>query len=651
MGDPTAPAAEECVAPGGRACTDGHRQWGVAAIMFKRVMRLGLAVDWIKVLPIVLCTALAAGLPVGVPLLLGRIIDAALHGAGLVALLPLLGLVAAFAIGAALAEVLANTLGARLGYGLSWQLARRLYAELLRMPLLSYTTINPGVLNSRLTNDMRMVDPLFTTVPLATVHGWVGLVAVAIALGTINVWFLAAFVLVPLALVAVRFAEGRINATIKASYEINAAVASQIESTTSGDAVSLVRQVRATAAEERRFAGLADQSVALAARMDNWRAVISVAYRLCFDLITVLFLGIGVLLASAGQISIGSVVSALFFVGLVRQPLGEVVGQRYPLIRAGMGLDRVEAVLHSPNTGLATVAAAARPPEPVVPDEVLVFEQVGYTYPGRQAVAIKTLSDVAGASSGMSGFLSGVPLTRLDEADGGGGTEQPARILGDISFAVRRGETVAIAGPSGSGKSTLISLACGSIPPSAGRVRLAGIDTAELTEEDAWRFVSLVSQDVYLRDAPLRDNLSYGLEHATDDRLVDALHEAGLGELLRQLPDGLDTMVGQRGKRFSGGERQRIAIARAVLRDRPLLVLDEATSHLDAEREEGILDAIDRIAADRAVLVVAHRASAIERAHRVVMIEGGSVVEHGTHAELIAAGGRYAAMHRAGGQG
>ncbi|MDC9824184.1 ABC transporter ATP-binding protein [Devosia sp. ZB163] len=615
--------------------------------MFGRVLRLGLAIDWVRVLPILACTALAAALPVGVPVLLGRIIDAALRGAGLFELLPLLGLVVALAVAAALAEVLANTLGARVGYGLSWQLARRLYGQLLRMPLLSYATINPGVLNSRLTNDMRMVDPLFTAVPLATVHGWVGLAAVGIALALINPWFLAAFALVPLALMAVRFAEGRINATIKDSYEINAAVASQIESTTSGDAVSLVRQARATGAEEHRFAELADKSVALAARMDNWRAVISAAYRLCFDLITVLFLGIGVLLASAGQISIGSVVSALFFVGLVRQPLGEVVGQRYPMIRAGMGLDRVEAVLQSENTGLPTVVAAARAPGPAPSAEVLAFDSVSYTYPGRDAVAVRTLSDVASASSGMTGFLAGISLTRLNEAAGVDGQDQPSRFLNDISFSVRRGETVAIAGHSGSGKSTIISLACGSIRPSSGRIRVEGVDASELAEEDVWRSVSLVSQDVYLRDATLRDNLSYGVGDATDDRLTDALHQAGLGELLRQLPDGLGTMVGQRGKRFSGGERQRVAIARAVLRDRPLLILDEATSHLDAEREEGILDAIDTIAANRAVLVVAHRASAIERADRVVMIEHGSVVEHGTHAELIAASGRYAAMHRA----
>lgn len=611
-----------------------------------RVLRLGVTIEWMRVLPILACTGLAAALPVGLPLLFGRIIDAALHGAGLAEVLPLLGLVAAIAIGAAVAEVAANTMGARVGYGLSWQLARRLYGHVLRMPLLSYATINPGVLNSRLTNDMRLVDPLFSTVPLATVHGWVGLAAVAIALASINAWFLAAFALVPLALWAVRFAEGRINATIKQSFEVNAAAAAQIESTTNGDAVSLVRQARATAAEERRFAAIADKSVDLATRMDSWRALIGIAYRVCFDLITVLFLAIGVLLASAGQLSIGSVVSALFFVGLVRQPLGEVVGQRYPLIRAAMGLDRVEAVLQSPNAGLPTVAATART-VPAESDTVLEFDAVSYTYPGREAVAVKTLSDVAGASAGMTGFLAGVSLTRLEGAAGEGAEDRPTQLLRDISLTVRRGETVAIAGHSGAGKSTILSLACGTIRPTVGRVRIAGEDTTDLTEEDAWRFVSLVSQDVYLRDATLRENLGYGLEDATDERIVDALHQAGLGDLFRQLPDGLSTMVGQRGKRFSGGERQRIAIARAVLRDRPLLILDEATSHLDAEREEGILDAVDAIAGNRAVLVVAHRTSAIERADWVVMIEHGSIVERGTHAELIADGGRYAAMHRA----
>lgn len=615
--------------------------------MLARVLKLGLAIDWTRVFPVLVLTAIAAILPVGLPLLLGRAIDAALRGAGVMQLLPLLGLLAVLAIAGAGAELLANVLGARVGYGLSWQLAQKLYASLLRMPLLSYFTINPGVLNSRLTNDMRMVDPLFVSVPISFIHGWVGLAAVAVALALINVWFLAAFVLVPLALLAVRFAEGRINATIRASYEVNARASLQIESTTSADAITLVRQARATTAEERRFAEIAEKSVEISAHMDTWRAVIAVAYRLCFDLVTMLFLGIGVLLASSGQVSIGSVVSALFFVGLVRQPLGEVVGQRYPLVRAGMGLDRVEEVLASPNTGLASVAATTRPAAAAEPRAQLVFEHVGYAYPARKDVAVKSLSDVAAASSTTSGFLAGVSLTRLVEANQADDEHALSPVLDDVSFSVGRGETVAVAGQSGSGKSTIITLACGIVRPGRGSVTLSGIDTADLTEEDAWRSVSLVSQDVYLKDASLRDNLNYGREDATDDELIGALQTAGLGELYARLPEGLDTNVGQRGKRFSGGERQRIAIARAVLRDRPLLILDEATSHLDTQREEGILDAIEVIARDKAVLIVAHRLSAIERADRIIMLEHGRIVEHGRHDELIAANGPYARMHRA----
>lgn len=613
--------------------------------MLRRVLQLGLVIDWRRVAPVLFLTALAAILPVGLPLLLGRAIDGALQGAAIWQLLPLLGLVALIAVAGAVAELLANALGARVGYGLSWQLAQRLYGALLRMPLLSYFTINPGVLSSRLTNDMRLVDPLFATVPMATVHGWVGLAAVAVGLALINWWFLAAFVLVPLALLAVRFAEGRINATIRESYEVNARAALQIESTTTGDAVSLVRQARATAAEEERFAQIADQSVGIAAWMDNWRSVIVVAYRLCFDLITVLFLGIGILLASAGQVSMGSVVSALFFVGLVRQPLGEVVGQRYPLVRAGMGLGRIEEVLQSPNTGLSTVAATAKAPEPQAAAAELVFEGVGYAYPSRADIAVKSLSDVAAANASMSGFLAGVSLTGLAHAAEAEEPEARAPILEDVSFSVRRGETVAIAGQSGSGKSTNISLACGVVRPGQGRVIVGGVDTRQLAEEDVWRSVSLVSQDVYLRDASLRENLRYGLEDAPDARLIEALELAGLGGLLAQLPEKLDTNVGQRGKRFSGGERQRIAIARAILRDRPLLILDEATSHLDTEREEGVLDAIAAIAREKAVLVVAHRLSAVERADRIVMLERGRIVERGTHGELIVGHGPYARMH------
>ncbi|WDR01622.1 ATP-binding cassette domain-containing protein [Devosia algicola] len=227
-----------------------------------------------------------------------------------------------------------------------------------------------------------------------------------------------------------------------------------------------------TMEEERRFGIVATQSAKLAAEMDNWRAVIGVVYRLCFDLIGAIFLGLGVYLASIGQASIGGVVSALLFVGMVRQPLGEVVGQRYPLIRAGMGLDRIEAILQSPNTGLTTVVAPAVKSSPADPEVVLAFDRVTYSYPSRKVVGVRTLSEVSGTSTGTSGFLAGINLTRLDQQDGAAEEKLiSANVLVNVSFSVRQGEAVAIAGQSGAGKSTGISLACGSVRPTSGRIK------------------------------------------------------------------------------------------------------------------------------------------------------------------------------------
>ncbi|WP_407648990.1 ABC transporter transmembrane domain-containing protein [Devosia algicola] len=188
--------------------------------MIRRVLALDLDLQWHRILPVFALTALAASLPVCMPLILGWVIDSALRGSTLSSLIPLLSLYVAVAILAASCEVIANSQGTKVGYTISWQLAQRTYSHLMRMPMLTYSTINPGVVHSRLTNDMRLIDPLFTTVPLATIHGWVGLAAVGVALAMINGWFLTAFVLIPVALLAVRFSEGKINETIGASYEV-----------------------------------------------------------------------------------------------------------------------------------------------------------------------------------------------------------------------------------------------------------------------------------------------------------------------------------------------------------------------------------------------------------------------------------------------
>lgn len=614
--------------------------------MIARILNLRLEVDRRKVSTVAILTIIAAVLPTAQPLIFGRVIDTALNGGKLTELFPMFGLLAAVTIGGALANVLAHSLGARVGYQLSWQLTRRLYYHVLRMPFLTYLTINSGVLNSRLTNDVRTVEPVFAEIPLSALKGWAGLLAAAICLIIIDAWFLIAFGLVPFALVVMRFGEDKVNSSIERAFQLNARIALQIDNSTSADAISLVRQARCTTEEERYFSEITGQSAIVSAELDSWRSAISTAYHLCFDIVSIALLIIGFWLSLSNQVSIGGVVSALFFVGMVREPLAEIVGQKYPLLRASIGLERVEEVLQSPNTGLENISASPKAQAVKLVDVELCFHNVSYSYPKRKEVEVASLSDIVAASSGSSGFLRGVPLTNLDESEVL--EEDPSSVWGieGVSFSVKRGETVAVTGHSGSGKSTILGLTCGMLRPTMGSISIGGRDIRLLTEEDVWNSVSLVSQDIYLRDASLRENLNYGLEEAADHKLIAALCESGLEGLIAELPNGLDTKVGQRGRRFSGGERQRIAIARAILRSRPILILDEATSHLDTAREASVLSAVSRIAEDKAVLVVAHRLSAIERANKIIVLKNGRIVESGVYSDLVRADGPFSRLHR-----
>jgi len=219
--------------------------------------------------------------------------------------------------------------------------------------------------------------------------------------------------------------------------------------------------------------------------------------------------------------------------------------------------------------------------------------------------------------------------------------------LDGVSLAVAAGETIALVGPSGSGKSTLLNLVLGFIRPTTGTVSLDGADMESLDLRTFRRFVSVVPQESVLFEGSIRDNVTYGLSSVSDERVLSALRDANALEIIEALPDGWHTVVGERGARLSGGQRQRLAIARALIRDPRILLLDEATSALDAESEAKVRDALARLMAGRTTLVVAHRLTTIRSADRIVVLEKGSIVEIGSHTQLLATGGRYAALHRA----
>ena len=371
--------------------------------------------------------------------------------------------------------------------------------------------------------------------------------------------------------------------------------------------------------ESREFAKRARQVRDIGVRSAMLQTVFVTALTLVSALALALVYGLGGYYATQGSLEAGDVVALALLLTRLYAPLTALASARVEVMGAVVSFERVFEVLDLPPMIQEKSDARAVPAGPVSVD----FEHVSFTYPSADKVSLASLEDVA------------VLDTR-------GGIE----VLHDVSFRAEAGEMVALVGSSGAGKSTIAQLVPRLYDVDEGRVNLSGVDVRDLSFNSIRDTIGMVTQDGHLFHESIRSNLTLARPHATDDELWEALHRARLDDVIGALSDGLDTVVGERGYRLSGGERQRLTIARLLLAQPRVVILDEATAHLDSTSERAVSEALAEVLEGRTVIVIAHRLSTIRAADQILVIEAGRIVQRGTHVELLAEGGRYEELYR-----
>ena len=559
-------------------------------------------------------------LVVAQPLLFKEIVDVAIPNKDtrLVAILAA-GIAVTAILGAALG-LLSRKMQSTIGEGLIFNMRTQVFDHVQRQSIAFFTRAQTGALISRLNSDVMGAQRAFTSTLGGVVGNVISLVIVAATMFVLS-WQItvASLLLLPLFMIPARWMGTRLQHLTRQQADFNSAMSTQMAERFNVSGALLMKIFGTPNRESQMFSEKADSVRSMGIRIAMSNSVFFTAIVLVGSLATALVFGMGGISVINGTLTLGTLLALSALLGRLYGPITALANVRVDIMTSLVSFERVFEVLDL---------------EPLVKDKSdakelerggvsVEFSNVDFRYPSAAEVSLASLESVAQPDSGVTEELT----------------------LKGISFQAKPGELIALVGPSGAGKSTISALVPRLYDATSGSVKLGGVDVRDVTQESLHQAVGVVMQDAHMYHDTIRANLLYANTDASEAQIWSACESAQIADMIRGLPEGLDTVVGDRGHRLSGGEKQRLAIARLLLKAPDVVVLDEATAHLDSENESAVQDALAIALKGRTSIVVAHRLSTIRQASQILVIDDGQIVQRGTHDELLVSGGIYADLY------